>query len=46
MKDQKGRFSFVKNEVTPYVTLRHDYEVKPGVIPFEFIIYAYHRPVP
>lgn len=36
-------FSFVKKEITPFVILRHDYQVKPGVIPFEFIIYAYRR---
>lgn len=35
---------FVKTELTPFVTLRHDYEVKPGVIPFEFTIYAYRSP--
>lgn len=34
-------FEFVKRSITPYVTLRHDYEVKSGVIPFEFAIYAY-----
>lgn len=34
-------FRFVKQELTPYVTLRHDYEVKPGVVPFEFAVYAY-----
>lgn len=38
-------FRFVKNEITPFVTLRHDYEVKSGVIPFEFIIYAYRSGV-
>lgn len=32
---------FVKEKVTPLVTLRHDYHVKPDVIPFEFAIYAY-----
>ncbi len=37
-------FSFVKQEITPFVTLRHNYEVKPGVIPFEFVIYAYREP--
>lgn len=36
-------FSFVKKQITPFVILRHDYQVKPGVIPFEFIIYAYRR---
>lgn len=34
-------FRFVKKEITPFVTLRHDYEVKSGIVPFEFIIYAY-----
>lgn len=34
-------FQFVKKELTPFVQLRHDYEVKLGVIPFEFAIYAY-----
>lgn len=34
-------FSFLKREVTPFVTLRNDYEVKPGVVPFDFTVYAY-----
>jgi SAM-dependent methyltransferase len=34
-------FEFVKKELTPFLTLRHDYEVKNGVIPFEFAIYAF-----
>ncbi len=34
-------FGFLKKEVTPYVALRNDYEVKPGVIPFDFTVYAY-----
>lgn len=34
-------FRFVKREITPFVCLRHDYEVKPGVVPFEFALYAY-----
>lgn len=38
-------FGFVKNEITPFVILRHDYQVKPGVTPFEFIIYAYRSAV-
>lgn len=37
-------FRFVKQELTPYVTLRHDYEVKLGMIPFEFAVYAYRVP--
>ncbi len=34
-------FSFLKREVTPFVTIRNDYEVKPGVVPFDFTVYAY-----
>jgi SAM-dependent methyltransferase len=36
-------FRFAKTELTPYVALRNDYEVKPGVIPFEFAVYLYKR---
>lgn len=35
-------FAYVKS-LTPFVTLRNDYQVKPGSIPFEFAIYAYRR---
>jgi hypothetical protein len=34
-------FGFLKKEITPYVALRNDYEVKPGVVPFDFTVYAY-----
>ena len=37
-------FKFVKSEITPFVTLRHNYIVKDDSIPFEFIIYAYKEP--
>lgn len=37
-------FKFVKNEITPFVNLRHNYIVKENSIPFEFIIYAYKNP--
>ena len=37
-------FRFAKQELTPFVCLRHDYEVKPGVVPFEFAVYAYKLP--
>ncbi len=36
---------FIKQEVTPFVCLRHDYEVKQGVVPFEFAVYAYKAPL-
>ena len=34
-------FEFCKTELSPRVVLRHDYEIKPGVIPFEFTMYLY-----
>ncbi len=34
---------FAKRKLSPFVTLRHDYRVKPGVIPFEFTVYVYRR---
>ena len=36
-------FSFVKQNLSPYVVLRNDYQVKPGVIPFEFVVYVYRK---
>lgn len=36
-------FSFVKQNLSPYVVLRNDYQVKPGVIPFEFAVYIYRK---
>lgn len=37
-------FDFCKREISPYVTLRHDYEVRPGVVPFEFTMYIHFAP--
>lgn len=34
-------FRFLKEYLSPCVTLRHDYQIKPGVIPFEFSAYIY-----
>lgn len=34
-------FDFCKREITPKVVLRHDYQVKANVIPFEYCIYLY-----
>ncbi|MED4753930.1 class I SAM-dependent methyltransferase [Brevibacillus choshinensis] len=36
-------FRFIKNEVSPYVTIRNDYQIRDGVIPFEFAVYVYKR---
>lgn len=37
----ENTFAFMKREITPFVSLRNDYEVKPGVIPFDFTVYGY-----
>lgn len=34
-------FDYCKSNLTPKVTLRHDYLVKEGSIPFEYCIYLY-----
>lgn len=36
-------FSFIKNEISPYVTIRNDYQLKDGIIPFEFTTYVYKK---
>jgi len=37
-------FRFCKERLSPSVTIRHDYRVKPDVIPFEFSVYVYRTP--
>lgn len=39
-------FRFCKTELSPCVTLRHDYQVKPGTRPFEFTVYVHRVDVP
>ena len=34
-------FAFLKHNVTPFVKLRNDYEVKLAAPPFDFTVYAY-----
>jgi SAM-dependent methyltransferase len=34
-------FGFIKNEITPFVNIRNDYEIKPGIVPYDFTVYAY-----
>jgi SAM-dependent methyltransferase len=41
-EDPLQAFRFCKEQLSPLVTLRHDYAVRPGSIPFEFSIYV-HR---
>ncbi|MEH1980019.1 MAG: class I SAM-dependent methyltransferase [Nostoc sp.] len=35
-------FRFCKEELSPCVTLRHDYLIKPETVPFEFTVYVYN----
>lgn len=37
-------FHFCKERLSPCVSLRHDYEVKSGVVPFEYVVYVYRSP--
>lgn len=39
-------FAFCKERLSPCVTLRHDYEVKKGTLPYEFAVYVYVSPHP
>lgn len=36
---------FLKQEITPFVSIHNDYLVKQGSIPFEFTVFAYRKPV-
>ncbi len=38
-------FDFCKRQLSKLVCLRHDYRVKPNVIPFEFTMYVYRDDV-
>lgn len=44
-EDPLKAFDFIKCHVTPYVALYNDYLPKEGSVPFEFMIFAYHKPV-
>lgn len=37
-------FAFVKEHLTPYVTLHHDYLAKEGSAPFEMTLFLYREP--
>jgi len=39
--DPREVFDFCKRRLSPFVNLRHDYRIKPNVIPFEFTVYVY-----
>ena len=36
-------FDYCKRNLSPYIKLRNDYEVKPNSIPFEFTMYVYKQ---
>jgi hypothetical protein len=42
--DPEEMFRFCKEELSPCVTLRHDYLIRPGSPPFEFTLYVYRTP--
>jgi SAM-dependent methyltransferase len=44
-EDPLHAFRFCKEQLSPLVTLRHDYAVRPGSIPFEFAIYVHRSDV-
>jgi SAM-dependent methyltransferase len=44
-EDPLYAFRFCKEQLSPLVTLRHDYVVRPDSIPFEFTIYVHKTDV-
>jgi SAM-dependent methyltransferase len=44
-EDPLHAFRFCKEQLSPLVTLRHDYAVRSGSIPFEFSIYVHRTDV-
>jgi SAM-dependent methyltransferase len=44
-EDPLHAFRFCKEQLSPLVTLRHDYAVRPRSIPFEFSIYVHRTDV-
>ena len=34
-------FRFCKESLSPCITLRHDYTIRPGVVPFEYSVFVY-----
>lgn len=40
-EDPMRAFRFCKEQLSSKVTLRHDYSVRPGSMPFEFTLYVY-----
>ena len=43
--DPAQLFRFCKEELSPLITIRHDYCTKPGVVPYEFTTYVYRTDI-
>lgn len=44
-EDPETVFRFCKEQLSPRVTLRHDYCTKEGIVPFEFTTYVYQTDI-
>ena len=44
--DLEAVFQLYKQELSPRVALRHDYQIKAGVLPYEFTVYVYRDDTP
>lgn len=44
--DPEAVFRFCKEKLSTRVTLRHDYQIKAGVLPYEFTVYVYKDAIP
>jgi SAM-dependent methyltransferase len=44
--DPEAVFQFCKEELSPRVALRHDYQIKAGMLPYEFTVYIYRDDSP
>lgn len=43
--EPESLFRFCKENLSPLVTLRHDYCVRPGVVPYDFTLYVHRTPI-
>lgn len=44
--DPEAVFRFCKENLSTRVMLRHDYQIKAGVLPYEFTVYVYRDDIP
>ena len=45
-EDPEKIFRFCKSELSPFVSIRHDYQIKTKKIPYEFTTYVYKTKIP